>query len=395
MEPTMQAARKDERKVDESLPDPRLNPMINPRLGKNLGRWANVYYTTPPEKREQAVLELVRELEGAKTPAPQPVPLAPAGEEKQGQAATTRTLGPKGPSSGALQQRFCGLCGSSLRKDETGETRAQRWWPSPQPHIAEARHDLGKPSEALPVATGTVGEKRQSRKHIVFVLFISAVIGAWCVGRIRLDPAPLTASKIVPISQPTGKQIQVKVESPDHSAGKMATAQPIRDSSPALSKPAAGKPIGCGNDHLENCAAGELYRRTMTLADGIDALFTDYDKRMTQLLRDATATGSSSLHQKQNRARQANYSAQVWERLQLASYASHERYAALKYRAELMRRTMVSRSARKMAVPYEHPQSCLEVHYIAQDLRRLAAKLPRPALTTTRASTGRAASPLP
>ncbi len=66
----MQAARNDERAADEGLPDPRLNPMVNPRLGKNLGRWANVYYTTPPERREQAVLELVRELEGAPEAVP-------------------------------------------------------------------------------------------------------------------------------------------------------------------------------------------------------------------------------------------------------------------------------------------------------------------------------------
>jgi hypothetical protein len=392
MEPTMQAARKNEPKVDESLPDPRLNPMINPRLGKNLGRWANVYYTTPPEKRAQAVLELVRELEGAKTLEPLPVPLAPPEWGRQGLAASKKTLSnPNSSDIGAPQQRFCGLCGSSLRKDETSEPKPQRF--SPRPQIAASRHDQGKPIKGLPVATSTVREKRQSRKHIAFVLCISATIGAWCVGRIRLTPAPLTASKIVPILQPTARQIQVKVESPDYGAGKMATAQPVPDSSTGLSKPAAGKPIGCGIDHLENCPAGELYRRTMTLADAIDGLFSDYDKRMTQLLRDATAAGSSSLHQKQSRSRQANYSAQVWERAQLASYAGHDRYAALKYRAELMRRTFVSRSGRKMAGAYQNPQSCLELHYIAQDLRRLAAKLTIPALPTTRGST--AASALP
>ena len=45
------------------LPNPKLNPMTNPTLGRNLGRWAQVYFTTPPEKREEAVVELLRELE--------------------------------------------------------------------------------------------------------------------------------------------------------------------------------------------------------------------------------------------------------------------------------------------------------------------------------------------
>src|SRR6478735_7289528 len=46
-----------------SLPRPELNPLMNPLLGKNMGRWAQVYFTAPPEKREQAVEELLRQLE--------------------------------------------------------------------------------------------------------------------------------------------------------------------------------------------------------------------------------------------------------------------------------------------------------------------------------------------
>jgi hypothetical protein len=44
------------------LLDPELNPIMNPLLAAHMGRWAEVYFTTPPEKREQAVAELVREL---------------------------------------------------------------------------------------------------------------------------------------------------------------------------------------------------------------------------------------------------------------------------------------------------------------------------------------------
>jgi hypothetical protein len=53
-----------EKSSTSSLPDPRLNPLMNPTLGRNLGRWAQVYFTSPPEKRESAVVELLRELEG-------------------------------------------------------------------------------------------------------------------------------------------------------------------------------------------------------------------------------------------------------------------------------------------------------------------------------------------
>jgi hypothetical protein len=44
------------------LPDPDLTPSLNPTLARNLGRWAEVYFTTPPEERDAAVQKLLREL---------------------------------------------------------------------------------------------------------------------------------------------------------------------------------------------------------------------------------------------------------------------------------------------------------------------------------------------
>jgi len=158
--------------------------------------------------------------------------------------------------------------------------------------------------------------------------------------------------------------------------------QSLRDLSKRPSKPAAGMPIGCRDNHLQSYTVDELYRATTTLADRIDALFVDYDKRVTGLLLDAKAHRSDSVEQGQNRTRQANYSAQLWERLQLGFYASSEKYDALKCRAELTRRTIAPKSVGGRPVKaYNHPQSCLELHYIAEDLRRLAARLPRPETT--------------
>jgi TPR repeat protein len=46
----------------EVLPETELNPLLNPVLGENMGRWAEVYFTSPPERRAEAVSDLVREL---------------------------------------------------------------------------------------------------------------------------------------------------------------------------------------------------------------------------------------------------------------------------------------------------------------------------------------------
>ena len=85
---------------------PELNPLQNPTLGKNLGRWAQVYFTNPPEKREQAVVELLRELEkGAAT-----VPNGSGGGRIEGGTARC----PVCQRESEPDQKFCGVCGSSL-----------------------------------------------------------------------------------------------------------------------------------------------------------------------------------------------------------------------------------------------------------------------------------------
>jgi hypothetical protein len=47
----------------KTLPPLELNPLTSPLLSQNMGRWAEVYFTSPPEKREQAIQALLRELE--------------------------------------------------------------------------------------------------------------------------------------------------------------------------------------------------------------------------------------------------------------------------------------------------------------------------------------------
>ncbi|MBZ5721314.1 MAG: hypothetical protein LAO03_13120 [Acidobacteriia bacterium] len=101
------------------LPDPRLNPLLNPTLGQNLGRWAQVYFTSPPEKRESAVVELLRELEGdppaarntaREKPAPAALPPVKVSEPPQElvNCPSCREENPAG-------QAFCGICGTALR----------------------------------------------------------------------------------------------------------------------------------------------------------------------------------------------------------------------------------------------------------------------------------------
>ena len=97
------------------LPNPDLNPLMNPTLGRNLGRWAQVYFTSPPEKREEAVVELLRELQAQSgKPAPEPT-VDPAGkvESAEGDSVLCAECGYHNPRP----QRFCGMCGTRLGFD--------------------------------------------------------------------------------------------------------------------------------------------------------------------------------------------------------------------------------------------------------------------------------------
>jgi hypothetical protein len=113
--------------TDESdanmLPDPELNPLLNPLLAAHMGRWAEVYFTNPPEKRGQAISELLREL--ANGSASQPTSFQVTDDEhmenKTGMPDSFPTGTEPGLACGACAyvnsagHEFCGMCGAPLQ----------------------------------------------------------------------------------------------------------------------------------------------------------------------------------------------------------------------------------------------------------------------------------------
>ena len=99
------------------LPNPELNPLLNPILGRNLGRWAHVYFTSPPEKREEAVVELLRELEGNSAPANSD-PGTPLPEALKAQTVPEFAPCPECSQPNGKWQRYCGMCGTALSPEE-------------------------------------------------------------------------------------------------------------------------------------------------------------------------------------------------------------------------------------------------------------------------------------
>lgn len=106
-------------------PDNELNPLQNPLLAQNLGRWAQVYFTTPPEKRAEAVSELLRELGNSSPSSSASVPVIQHDEcKKRLETERAQHSSPSGAESLRIcsacghhnfaAQNFCGMCGAPL-----------------------------------------------------------------------------------------------------------------------------------------------------------------------------------------------------------------------------------------------------------------------------------------
>jgi hypothetical protein len=111
-----------------TLTPPQLNPLQNPLLAQNMGRWAQVYFTSPPERREQAVQELLRELEAENSTRVQtvgagPSPLREQRPELLGLADSRASEEPTVVRchacgrNNASSQKFCGMCGARLGEE--------------------------------------------------------------------------------------------------------------------------------------------------------------------------------------------------------------------------------------------------------------------------------------
>ena len=106
-----------------------LNPLLNPLLAQNMGRWAEAYFTSPPERREQAVQELLRELEAenagrvpTQDAAPSPIKAQrselPSRRDSVLEEPTIIRCHACGQSN-ASSQKFCGMCGARLGDEGT------------------------------------------------------------------------------------------------------------------------------------------------------------------------------------------------------------------------------------------------------------------------------------
>ncbi len=128
-----------------------------------MGRWAEVYFTSPPENREQAVLELLHELEAGDCPHADatnpPTSMADQVRVPVAFLASRNALARRGNvdcqscgRTNPASHRFCGMCGARLGEEEialdllidglppaepTVSVESRESYPSPEPSVGQ------------------------------------------------------------------------------------------------------------------------------------------------------------------------------------------------------------------------------------------------------------------
>jgi len=188
-----------EKESGAQIPNPDLNPMVNATLSRNLGKWAEVYYTSPPEKREQAVVDLLRELQGAGDgngkSAKLPVETKPDSVGIPEPVADVPSF--RSPSvcsscghNNTLDQVFCGYCGAALKGSAPRrEASVPQELPlnnhgvllppqSPTSRMTETEEsDLEWLREKTLTSFGSYEEKQHPLRTLVAVVLVIALVG--------------------------------------------------------------------------------------------------------------------------------------------------------------------------------------------------------------------------
>lgn len=105
-----------------------LSRLMHPLLEQNLDKLAEVYLTNPPEERDKAIAELLRDLQARAAASGTAMPAPSAGSAP----AAASPVCPSCHRQSSAQQRFCGFCGTPLYVDAPHSPD-----PPPEPVFAE------------------------------------------------------------------------------------------------------------------------------------------------------------------------------------------------------------------------------------------------------------------
>jgi len=218
-----------------SLPRPELNPLTNPVLGRNLGRWAQVYFTSPPEKREQAVTDLLRELETEPASAVNGPPAASAAHLIDSSSPVFSALREARDSVqptvadaiecascrhvNSTENRYCGFCGGALGENIESQNAVPA---SPPSFTVDQDHELewlrNKELASFQISQG---------RGFGWVKYAVAIVGIAIAGFLYLQTrervsAPVPSAETTPKApaEPAAQPVRPEHPLPNHDNDK-------------------------------------------------------------------------------------------------------------------------------------------------------------------------------
>jgi hypothetical protein len=266
-------------KTADTLPQPELNPLTNPALQRNLSRWAQVYFSNPPGKREQAISRLLQEIksetsdiliaervrrESARPSDASPPEDHPA-ENRFSASQDVRCsaclhVNPPG-------HRFCGQCGGTLNPASSGPRIGSTWTPrrpaeapTAQPlRVAQSQDEVqwlrdrafSHLYQAEPVAWWgwkyVLGGVMIALTGFAYVQWTSLRTGIGSPGRVVTPRVAATAPRT-----PLGKNPSAAVQRPSEAIPSAAQSS---DPGPTASSPTASSPTASGSSVLDSSAS--------------------------------------------------------------------------------------------------------------------------------------------
>jgi hypothetical protein len=225
-EPKAPVTPEDQSKASDSLPNPDLNPTINPMLGKNLGRWAQVYFTTPPEKRERAVQELLRQLEEETAKGAQAEAAARSPEPSSTEGEQEAVVCPACLHRNKSDERLCELCGFPLQIKSSGPGREKSIPVAPPPEPVERKPNdwewLRQKNQAKLDATAG---KTRSWMYVAPPLVVLALGAAAYLLWWNYSPAPEAQPSVLVTVRPAQPQQSARPERKTQQAQAKELAQ--------------------------------------------------------------------------------------------------------------------------------------------------------------------------
>jgi hypothetical protein len=250
-----------------------------------MGRWAEVYFTTPPEKRQEAVQQLLRELAAdskaeratienhhERVEAPHPVMESRSWSDVLPRPVVCRQCGEESPGS----QKYCGSCGAVLPEGTPSSSSVAPAWEFQTAHSSPKEAPFAPFASSIRSASRSAGNDEEDFRqvaedaprfipeyepvHYRYRLYVGAALAvligllvfvAWRNNAVSSDgtapgvhrPGSLPA---LPPSTSSSPQVSVMKAPPPQSAPVASTPHQLRNraAAPAPQSPAASQVSG-------------------------------------------------------------------------------------------------------------------------------------------------------